>query len=768
MRKLASFALPFGVGIFLSAYLLPRPVQLAGAALCALIWVVCLLCWRRQRVDKRLRPVLYTAGLAIALLWSWGYDMRTVYPAEQLAGTEETFVFQAADWPETGTYSVSVEARLLNPDGPDLGVLLYFYPGDEKIPDIKPGDTLTCTVQLKLADTVGGEENGYYYSKGIFLTANAAAIPEVTPAENVPLKYWPALWRRAMEEHIAELFSDETAGLALALTTGDKSGLTGGFYTALKRCGLAHVVAVSGMHMSMVVMLAAMLVRRRRRKMMAIVSIPLVLAFMALTGFAPSVVRAGVMQILLLLGPALSREGDTVTSLSFALLLLLLQNPYAAMSVGLQLSFLSVAGILTITGRLNEKFFHRFPLKKGKTKPRRLYNRAVRFLVGCVTMSIGAVAFTTPLTVYYFGTVSLISPLANLLTLWAVTVLFLLCLPAAALGGVLPVAGKVLAALAEPVSWLFHRIVYGLSSLPFASVSLETGRYILFWLLFVYAVIGACILFRKEKPKPIMPVCCCAIALAAALLLNALSLRGDGLAVTVLDVDQGQSVLLATQSSTALVDCGGSGWEDPGDIAADYVQAMGKSTLDLLILTHYHSDHACGVPELLERLDVAALAVPDVEPDSALRAEILALAEEKGSEVIFIEEDTTVELDSVSLTLYAPLGTGGGNEEGLSVLATQGDFDALITGDMNAAVERRLVKYGNLPDIELLVAGHHGSASSTSAELLEAVMPEYAVISVGYNTYGHPAPETLDRLEQAGCTVWRTDLRGTITVRAAD
>lgn len=768
MRKLASFALPFGVGIFLSAYLLPRTVQLAGAALCALIWVVCLLCWRRQREDKRLRPVLYTAGLAIALLWSWGYDMRTVYPAEQLAGTEETFVFQAADWSETGTYSVSVEARLLNPDGPDLGVLLYFYPGDEKIPDIKPGDTLTCTVQLKLADTVGGEENGYYYSKGIFLTANAAAIPEVTPAENVPLKYWPALWRRAMGEHIAELFSDETAGLALALTTGDKSGLTGGFYTALKRCGLAHVVAVSGMHMSMVVMLAGMLVRRRRRKMMAIVSIPLVLAFMALTGFAPSVVRAGVMQILLLLGPALSREGDTVTSLSFALLLLLLQNPYAAMSVGLQLSFLSVAGILTITGRLNEKFFHRFLLKKGKTKPRRLYNRAVRFLVGCVTMSIGAIAFTTPLTVYYFGTVSLISPLANLLTLWAVTALFLLCLPAAALGGVLPVAGKVLAALAEPVSWLFHRIVYGLSSLPFASVSLETGRYILFWLLFVYAVIGACILFRKEKPKPIVPVCCCAIALAAALLFNALSLRGDGLAVTVLDVGQGQSILLATQSSTALVDCGGSGWEDPGDIAADYVQAMGKSTLDLLILTHYHSDHACGVPELMERLDVAALAVPDVEPDSALRAEILALAEEKGTEVIFIEEDTTVELDSVSLTLYAPLGTGGGNEEGLSVLATQWDFDALITGDMNAAVERRLVKYGNLPDIELLVAGHHGSASSTSAELLEAVMPEYAVISVGYNTYGHPAPETLDRLEQAGCTVWRTDLQGTITVRAAD
>ena len=170
----------------------------------------------------------------------------------------------------------------------------------------------------------------------------------------------------------------------------------------------------------------------------------------------------------------------------------------------------------------------------------------------------------------------------------------------------------------------------------------------------------------------------------------------------------------------------------------------------------------------MERLTVSALAVPDVEPDNPLRAEILALAEERGTEVVFIEEDATVELGGASLTLYAPLGTGGGNEEGLSVLATLGDFDALITGDMNAAVERRLIKYGNLPDIELLVAGHHGSKSSTSEELLAAVMPEYAVISVGYNSYGHPADSTLDRLEQAGCAVWRTDLQGTITVRAAD
>ena len=191
---------------------------------------------------------------------------------------------------------------------------------------------------------------------------------------------------------------------------------------------------------------------------------------------------------------------------------------------------------------------------------------------------------------------------------------------------------------------------------------------------------------------------------------------------------------------------------------------MCRSTLDLLVLTHYHSDHACGVPELMERLDVAALAVPDVEPDSVLRAEILALAEEKGTEVIFIEEDTMVELDSVSLTLYAPLGTGGGNEEGLSVLATQGDFDALITGDADAFVEKMLVKYYDVPDLELLVAGHHGSSGSTSEELLDALRPELVLISCGYNSYGHPAPETLERLARREVLTYRTDIMGTVSI----
>ena len=169
---------------------------------------------------------------------------------------------------------------------------------------------------------------------------------------------------------------------------------------------------------------------------------------------------------------------------------------------------------------------------------------------------------------------------------------------------------------------------------------------------------------------------------------------------------------------------------------------------------------------LLERLEVGLLVLPDVEEEDPLRREITALAEEKGIETLFLAEDADVTFGESALRIYAPLGSGGANEEGLSVLCTAGDFDGLITGDMNDTVEKRLIKYGSLPDLELLVAGHHGSKYATSEELLLATTPELAVISVGYNTYGHPAPETLERLAAAGCAIYRTDWSGTVTITA--
>ena len=161
-------------------------------------------------------------------------------------------------------------------------------------------------------------------------------------------------------------------------------------------------------------------------------------------------------------------------------------------------------------------------------------------------------------------------------------------------------------------------------------------------------------------------------------------------------------------------------------------------------------------------MEVGTLIVPDVEEGDALRREILSLAEEKGTEVCLLSEDASFRLGGAEFRIVRPLGAGTANEEGLSVLCSTEGFDALLTGDMDDAVERRLVKYGALPQVDLLVAGHHGSRYATSWDLLEAVEPDYLAVSVGENAYGQPAPETLARAAEAGCAVYRTDWQGRI------
>ena len=146
--------------------------------------------------------------------------------------------------------------------------------------------------------------------------------------------------------------------------------------------------------------------------------------------------------------------------------------------------------------------------------------------------------------------------------------------------------------------------------------------------------------------------------------------------------------------------------------------------------------------------------------DTDARAEILAAAEAHGTKVQFITEKTVLSLGESTLTVYPPLGEDSSNERGLVYLLSAGDYDLLITGDIDAEMERLLIERYDLPDIEALVVGHHGSRYSTSAELLDALRPETAFISVGSNSYGHPSDQTMERLTERGITIYRTDLQG--------
>ena len=754
MRKLCAFAGPFSAAVFAALFLLPERFWLPVGLCCGLGALAGMF----FRGDGRLRCILTALGLSAGLLWLCAYTALFHTGAEALAGSEETVEAVAADWPRETAYGCSVAVRVCPEEGGSVKTQLYLAAGkDGSLPALRPGDRLTFSGRFRLADTVAGEESEYYHARGITLIAYAdGGATAVIRPERIPPRYWPAWIAKALKDSVRRCFPDSAAPLAAALITGDRSGLPGALYSALRRSGIAHVVAVSGLHVSVLSGLLAVLLGRRRHS--AVAGILLVFFFAAVAGDSPSVLRAAFMQSMLLLAPLLGRENDTPTSLCAILLLLLVHNPYAAASVSLQLSFAAVAGICLFTGRLWERWDGKLP-RKG------LGGKALRFAAASLATTLGAVVFTTPLSAYYFGSLSLIAPVTNLLTLWAVSGAFLGALAVALLGLLFPAAAALAAWAAALPVWYLQKMAELLSRVPFASVGTDS-IYLRLWLLLGYALLLLWLFWRGEQKRMLLPVGAGGLCLCAALLLTAASRTSGRLSVSVLDVGQGQSVVLYSQGRCALVDCGGSGLSDPGDTAADYLQSMGTARLDLLVLTHYHTDHACGVPQLLERLEVERLLLPDVEPEEPLRREIEAAAQAHGVELVYLTQDAHVTLGGASLRVYAPLGDGGANEEGLSVLCTAGAFDALITGDMNAAVERRLIKYGALPDLELLVAGHHGSKYATSEELLLATTPERAVLSVGYNTYGHPADETLERLAAAGCEIYRTDWMGTVRITA--
>ena len=754
MRKLCWLALPCSAAIFLGICFLPEGLLLPLGLCCGLGGLAAF----AFHGNARRKVLLAAVGLAVGFLWTSLYGTLFREPARAYLGKEvQPYTFEVCQFPMPTSRGVSFSARLVE-DG-KRGPLVKLY-ADPEAGELAPGDVIRLSARLAPSDLLRGEEVDFYEAQGIYLLGYTQGELELLERpRGIPPRFVPQYVAKAIQATVLQVFPEDVAGFLAALTTGEKGMLPDGLYKEFQRAGIAHVVAVSGLHIGFLAGLVALLFGKRSR-LGAVVGVGLMVFFAAVAGNSPSALRAAFMAALLLLAPLVGREPDKPTALAAVLLSLLLPCPHAAASVGLQLSFGAVAGIYLVTENLSSQWLKAIPKWKG---PVGKAGRGVLTFGACsLAVTLGALLFTAPLAALYFRSVSLVGPVVNLLTLWAVSGVFLGALVAALAGMLLPALGGLLAqAVAWPARWVLL-VARGVSGLPFASLALLSG-YLILWFLVVYLTLVFWFVGRRQV-RPAIPVAALAVTLCAALVTHAWPIRSGRLSVTALDVGQGASTLFCSGGRAVLVDCGGNGADDPGDVAADYLQALGSSRLDALILTHYHTDHAGGVPQLLARLEVALLILPDVTPEDPLRQEISTLAEANGCEVKLLSEDSHFSFGEAEMTLFAPLGDGGANEEGLSLVCSAGEFDVLITGDMNNVVEKRLVKYKSLPDIELLLVGHHGSKSSTSEELLLAASPDLAVISSGYNSYGHPAPETLERLGAAGCDIYLTHDMGHVSV----
>lgn len=735
MRRIVYLALGFAAACGLNLYADSWTVRFVGMALTLIISGLA-----EQKPGAPRRVLVAMLGLILGFGWLWGYAARYLKPVLSLDEEIRPCSIRASDYSRETDYGSAVDGTI-QIEGKTYRITAYM----KKVEDIKPGDTISGLFRLRVTTDAGENPSSYYQGKGIFLLAYQKGEIELTRHPQ-SLRDTPAKLRFHIRKILEKYIPQDCVAFSKALLLGDTSELSYQTDVDLKISGIRHVVAVSGLHISIFFAIIST-ITFRKRYFTAFVGIPLLLLFAAIAGFSPSVTRASIMCALMLTAQLLNREYDGPNALSFAVVLMLLVNPYCVGSVSFQLSVTSVMGIFLFAPGIRKKLTARFEGRKGKKY------RFLRKAAAGAAVTIGAQIMTIPLCAYYFGVVSLVGVITNLLVLWVVSLTFCLL----ALVCVLAVIVAPLAGLVGAIAGVLIRYVLLVAKImaafPLAAVY-TVSPYIIIWLCFAYLLLFVYLYCRKQS----LFIACCAISsLCVALMASWWEPTTSDVRFTILDVGQGQCLLMQSKGRVYVVDCGGDSDERTADLAAETLLSQGYSHVDGLILTHTDRDHAGGAEYLLSRIPADFLILPRITEDIAIP---------DNTQVISAAQDFAISDGTSTVTVFAPVFHGEENEMSLCVLFDTEKCDILITGDRNAFGERSLLRHNHIPDVDVLIAGHHGSKYSNCEELLAAVKPEIVCISVGGdNPYGHPAAETLERFADYGCTVYRTDQQGTITIR---
>lgn len=608
-----------------------------------------------------------------------------------------------------------------------------FWEGDG-MPE--PGQELTVRGEigeLSAADNPGQFDwKAYGRSQGLLAQCNADEIFLRRSAP--PLFRWSSRLRAQIVVRAKALFSEETAGLVIAMLTGRKDELPEGVYETLQELGGAHVLAVSGMHVAILSGFVAFFLQRILRKKYAYgVGFCFLFFFGMLTGFPISCVRALGGYLLFAVGRLLGKRADPITSLAILLFVCVLLRPVQILDFGTQLSFGAAFSLAAFV-----------PAFQGRRERRRLWDAArTSFLLQLSLL---------PLLLSRSYCFSPYSVAVNCLLLSGVSVFFLFCLSLLLLSAFLPGAAAALAVPANFSVELFLQLCDRILRLPFAVV--VTGKPELWGMAAFYAVLVVTAV--RSRQKGTHPLRGGILMLSVGLLFHC----RDEKAIAFLNVGQGDCAVVLYEDTACVIDCGSSGATEAGsEVLLPFLRRYGHAGIDLAVVSHLDADHVNGLEQLLAAgISVERLLLCDYADGSAK-----AWVAENGFSGVWYSPKAgevygTEELRfSILFPEEAP--EASQNESSLTVLLECGGVRALFPGDLGA--ERLLATARKAGSIALLKVPHHGSRFSVSVEALALLEPEVAVISCGRgNFYGHPHDETLEAYERLEIVLHRTDADG--------
>ncbi len=586
--------------------------------------------------------------------------------------------------------------------------------------------------------------------------------------------------RRSLEEVFRRGLHPERAALISGLLFGSRGDLPQQVEEDFRLAGIYHLLAVSGSNVAFVALpcLGLFLRLGLGRPVSALLTCLVVVFFIFLTGATASVTRAGIMAVLALLAQALGRRNDSWNALGAAGLGIMILNPLQLYDAGFQLSFGATAGILALV-RPVEGWFERGWL-----------GRVPSWICTPLAVTLAAQLAVLPISLYYFAGVSVVSLAANLVVIPVVGAVVYA-------GSVAALVGVVWPALAVPLIWISDLLLLVLESsaallarfpgaylyFPSPSSWLVAGYYLALGWAFGMIRVGWLPWVRQWRP---VHWAIAALIFGVAAVWSWAQADPPGTLETVfLDVGQGDAIFMRfPDGRTLLVDGGGrpdgldGGDYDPGErVITPFLRRRGITRIDHLVLTHPHGDHVGGLEAVLKDFRVGRVWYGGTEfhgPQYQRWLALLARETARGRLAWQIPRAGERMLAGKDLTARflhpeaEPL-AGTRSDENNSSLVLRVDYRGvsfLLTGDIEAEGERALLagRAGDLPATVLKVA-HHGSNYSSSGEFLDQVGPALAVIQVGRNSFGHPGPETLERLKGRGILVYRNDLHGAVTVK---
>lgn len=601
-----------------------------------------------------------------------------------------------------------------------------------------------------------------------------------------------------MKQKIDSSIEERHAAIIKGIIFGDGSDIEEEIQENFRISSISHILAVSGMHVSylaigMQLFLKSIIGKRKTR----FVTIAFLISYMFITGFSPSVVRASIMNILLIGGEILYRKNDSWTSIAISLFLILIYNPFLIENIGLQFSYIGTMGIMILHKSIF-KFLKNIKIKNRKWKYK--FNRKVIFFISkikeilAVTLSAQLAIF--PIMIYHFNLLGVYFLISNLLVSVIIGPIIILSTIFIVFSFIFnPISKVICIVLKFFVQMLI--IITNLAELPFSKLYLPTPKIWMILLYYILIIIFNFIYHIYHSPKlnhtQIRVKNLIALAkyniflnkkkyrmriMIIILLFSFFQCIPQNLEINFVDVGQGDSTLIVTpRNKTILIDGGGS-TTDEFDVGKStllpYILDKGYTKIDYIFISHFDQDHVGGILTILQEIKVKKVIISKQGENTGNYQKFLEVIKEKGIPVTIVKKGDRVKIEKeIYFDILWPtselIQENKINNNSLIMKMYYYNFSVLFTGDIEEKAEKKILEtYKNEKDklvSHVLKVAHHGSKTSTIKEFLDAVNPKIALIGVGKNNmFHHPSEEVIDELKEYGISIYRTDERGEITI----